>query len=179
MFPLVGDIYVAQKDLFAFRDELQKKLSKYLVEPQVMVSISSIKSQKIMVLGEVNNPGIYTLDTNVSLVEAITNAGSTTDGAKLSNVALVRKVKDKSEIIAIDIEKAFKKGDISKDIMLQNGDIVYIPEVKISSTSRFFSYISKILSPIVQLGSGIVMWDQAIDIFGGKNGEETSLAITP
>ena len=39
-----------------------------------------------MVLGEVNNPGVFTLDLDISVLEAITKAGGMTTNAKLANV---------------------------------------------------------------------------------------------
>ena len=107
MFPIIGDIDVAGKGIYAFRDELKKKLSKYFIEPQVTVSISSIKSKKIMVLGEVKTPGVYTLDSRLSLLEAIMKAGSVTDEAKLSNVAVIRNINGKSKIMNIDLKGVF------------------------------------------------------------------------
>lgn len=75
MLPLIGDVQAAGVGIFKLRDEIKEKLSKYLIDPQVLVAISTVQSQKIMVLGEVNNPGIFTLDTDIGILEAISKAG--------------------------------------------------------------------------------------------------------
>lgn len=169
MFPLIGDVQAAGKDIFKLRDEMQGSLSKYLVAPEVTINVSSVQSQKIMVLGEVNKPGVFALDRELSVMEAISNAGGMTNDAKLSNVLLIRRKGGKSEIASLDMKKAFKSGDLSNDMVLRSGDIVYLPAVTIANVSWYFGHLSKILSPIVNLESGIVLWPQVESVLRGES----------
>ncbi len=177
MFPLIGDIQAAGKDIFAVRNEMQERLSKYLVDPQVTISVTAVQSQKVMVLGEVNNPGIFTLDSEISVMEAISKAGGMTDNAKMNNVLLIRKGQGKPEVTSLDLKKVLKKGDFSQNKFLHGGDIVYLPAVAIADVSWYFAHLSKILSPIVNLESGIVLWPQAADVLRGEAGATTPLSI--
>jgi len=174
--PLIGDVEVAGKGIFALRDELGERLSEYIVNPQVMVTVTSVGSYKILVLGEVMNPGVFVLDTDLSVMEAITRAGGATDDAKLKNVLLISRRGEKSETASLDLKKAFKLGDLSEDRALDNGDIVYVPAVTIANVSWYFSHLSRILSPIVNLESGIVLWPQVEKALRGED-TETGLAI--
>jgi len=176
MYPLIGDVEVAGKGIFALRDELGERLSEYIVNPQVMVTVTSVGSYKILVLGEVMNPGVFVLDTDLSVMEAITRAGGATDDAKLKNVLLISRRGEKSETASLDLKKAFKLGDLSEDRALDNGDIVYVPAVTIANVSWYFSHLSRILSPIVNLESGIVLWPQVEKALRGED-TETGLAI--
>lgn len=178
MFPLIGDVQAAGKDIFQLRDEMQKKLSKYLVDPQVSINVSAVQSQKVMVLGEVNNPGILTLDSDTSVMEAISKTGGMTQDAKLSNVLLIRKGSGKPTVAVLDLNKAFKEGDLSQNMALQGGDIVYLPAVMIADVSWFFEHLSKILSPIVSLESGIVLWPQVKDVLQGTTTGGTTIIPT-
>lgn len=177
MLPLIGDVQAAGKSIFKLRDEIKNRLSKYVIDPQVFVNVTTIQSQKIMVLGEVNNPGIFTLDSDISVIEAISRAGGMTIHAKLGNVLLIRKKQGKPGVVSLDLKKAFKEGDTSQNWILQNGDIIYLPPVTIANVSRYFSHISQILSPFVNLESGIVLWPQVKDVLQGKDIENVPLSI--
>lgn len=179
MFPLAGDVQAAGRSIFEFRDELQAKLSKYVVEPQVLVSISGVQSQKIMVLGEVNSPGILTLDGSYTIFEAITKSGGMTADAKMNNVVLIRRGKEKAEFSTVDLKQAYKSGNLSQDTALQSGDIVYVPAVAIANVSWFFGHLSRILSPITSLESGIVLWPQVKDVLTGEDGTTTTPLAIP
>src|SRR3990172_1539995 len=69
--PLIGDVQAAGKDIFKLREEIKERLSKYLTDPQVIVNVTTVQSQKIIVLGEINSPGIFTLEYDINVVEAI------------------------------------------------------------------------------------------------------------
>lgn len=178
MFPLIGDIKAAGVGIYKFRDEMQKALAKYIIDPQVTISITSIQSQKVMVLGEVGNPGVLTLDSELSIMEAISKAGGMTNDAKLSNVLLIRRVNNKPDVVSLDLKKAFKDGDLSQNMKLQGGDIVYLPAVMIANVSWYFGHLSKILSPIVSLESGIVLWPQVESVLQGSSNEKTTIIPT-
>ena len=114
-----------------------------MVDPQITVSVSTIQSQKIMVLGEVKNPGIFALDVDLSVVDAVSKAGGATEDAKINNVVLIRRNQGKTKVTSLDLRKVFKEGDFSQCEVLQNGDIVYIPAITIAKISRFASHLRK------------------------------------
>ena len=170
MLPLIGDVQAAGVGVFKLRDEIKERLSKYLIDPQVLVSISTVQSQKIMVLGEVNNPGVFALDTDMDILEAISKAGGMTKDAKMANVLLIRRGQGRPEVTSLNLKKVFKGGDVSQNLILQNGDIAYLPAVTIANVSRYFSHISQILSPFVNFESGVVLWPIAKDVLQGGDG---------
>lgn len=164
MFPLIGDVQVAGVGIFDLREELKERLSHYIVAPQVMVNVSGIQSKKTIVLGEVNSPGFFVLDTDISVVEAISRAGGATSNAKLGNVVLMRRDKDKPKIYALNIKDVWKKGDLSQNMMLEHGDIVFVPRMVISNIARYFSYFQQIFSAIISFESGVILYPQARDV---------------
>ncbi len=170
MFPLIGDVEVAGKSVFKLRNELREELSKYFVNPQVIINVSAIHSQKVIVLGAVKKPGVFPLSSNISAVEVIAQAGGATPDAKLDNVILARGVKDEQKVVSLDLKKAFN-GDFSQDRTLLGGDIVYVPNTTISNAGRFFSHITKILNPFaVTLPRGILYWEEVLGSRGGGRG---------
>ncbi|MBI5403779.1 MAG: polysaccharide biosynthesis/export family protein [Ignavibacteriae bacterium] len=177
MYPLIGDIQAAGLGVFELRDEIQKRLSRYIVNPQVTINITGIQSQKIIVLGEVKNPGIFTIEANMSIMEAVTKAGGMTGNAKLNNVLLIRRQDGKAEVTALDLKKVLKGDDLSQDKILRSGDIVYLPSVMIADVSWFMGHLGQILSPIVSLESGMVLWPQVKNVLRGKDGTTTTISI--
>jgi polysaccharide export outer membrane protein len=172
MFPLIGDIQVTGKSIFTLRDELKERYSVYLVNPQVMVTVTAISSKKFMVLGEVNSPGVFTIDTDLTITEAIAKAGGMTHDAKESKVILIRRGKEKPELLSFSFKDIWEKGDFTRDVTLRPGDIVYASTKTIADVGRFMQYISQIIGPIVTIESGIVLWPQVLDTL--KHGESTS-----
>ena len=168
MFPLIGDVQAAGIGIFKLRDEIKERLSKYLVDPQVVVDVSTVQSQKIMVLGEVNNPGVFALDTDMDILEALSKAGGMTKDAKIANVLLIRRGQGRPEVMSLNLKKVLKGGDISQNLILKNGDIAYLPAVTIANVSRYFSHISQILAPFVSFESGVVLWPMVKDVLQGK-----------
>ncbi|MCF6147049.1 MAG: hypothetical protein E3K37_00140 [Candidatus Kuenenia sp.] len=164
MFPLIGDVQVAGVGIFDLRKELESRLSHYVVNPQVMVNVTGIQSKKTIVLGEVNSPGFFVLDTDISVVEAISRAGGATSNAKLGNVVLMRRDKDKPKIYALNIKDVWKNGDLSQNMMLEHGDIIFVPRMIISNIARYFSYFQQMFSAIISFESGVILYPQARDV---------------
>jgi polysaccharide export outer membrane protein len=164
IFPLIGDVRVAGKSVTGLRDEMKEKLSRYLVDPQISISVSSVQSQKIIVLGEVKSPGIFSLDSNLSVLDSIAKAGGLTDNAKTQNIVLMRKATRQPEIVSLELGK-----ESGGEILLATGDVVYVPKVAIANASWFFGHISKILSPFLSIESGIALWPQVESAFGGED----------
>lgn len=177
-FPLIGDVFVAGKNVSELREDLRQRFSKYFVDPQVIVTVTTIQSQKVIVAGEVNSPGVFNLDSSLSAAEAIFKAGGATSGARSNNILLIRGKQGKADIMLIDMDSLLKKGDFSQNVMLQSGDVVYVPATTIANVSKFLSQFSQILSTIVNVESGIVLWPQVTSAIKG-NSQGTTLAVTP
>ena len=169
MFPLIGEVQAAGKDLSAVRDDMTVRLSKYLVDPQVFISVSAIQSRKVLVLGEVHTPGVLTLDNDLTILDAVGKAGGWTTDAKTSNVLLVRNESGKAKVRSFDIDAVLAGGSYADNQTLRTNDIVYVPTKKIADISRFMSYLGNILGPVVMLEGGIVLWPQMLDALKGKS----------
>ena len=177
MFPLIGDVVVTNRGIFELRDELKERLSKYIVNPQIVINVISILSQKIFVLGEVNSPGYFILDSTLKVSGAISKAGGFTQYAKISNTILIRRGQGKADILIIDLEKTLKGGDFNRDKIMQNGDILYVPPKTIVNVARFMQNIATILSPILGIESSIILAPQVRDAVTGTAGSSTGFSI--
>jgi polysaccharide export outer membrane protein len=118
------------------------------------VIVTSTGSQKILVLGEVTHPGVYQLEGPKSVVEAVSEAGGYTLDAKLSHLLLIRGglSNPNPSYKVLDIEKALNQVDMTQNIALQKGDIIYVPATEYANTERFFNR----LWTIIPLRLGVV-----------------------
>ncbi len=173
MFPLIGDLQLAGKSLNALRDEMTDRLSKYVVNPEVSITVTSIQSRKTLVLGEVRSPGSFVLDTDLTVLDMISKAGGTTNDANLERVLLVRRNGNKATGVPLNLESAIAGEDLSANVPMQNGDIVVVPPKRIAEVARYMSYVSDILRPFVTLEGGIVLWPLVVDVFTGAEGSTT------
>ena len=169
MFPLIGEVQAAGRSISALRADLKERFSKYLVNPQITISVSSIQSQKVLVLGEVKSPGIFSLDTELTVMDAVTKAGGWSNDANLTKVILLRNVSGKVEIQSIDLTAVLGGGNTLDNKLLQKNDIVFIPTKKIAEASRLMTYIRNILSPVVSAEDAIVLWPQMIKAINGES----------
>lgn len=196
-YPLVGDIDTKGKTVTQLREIIRNGLSKFMVDPQVSVDIVAygrskvivdpqvsveviaLGGQKVFVLGEVNKPGVFTLEGGIDTIEAISRAGGFTLDARKNNVLLVRGGLDNPDLIMLNIEKFLKGADLTQNISLQRGDIVYVPASTIANVDRFFRHFSTIINPIVNLETGIVLSPSVEDAFTGKVFERQPTVIVP
>ncbi len=138
IFPLLGKIKASGLTTQQLRDHLVERLRDgYFTNPNVTVVVEEFRSQRIFVVGEVKAPGTYSLTRPMTLVEALSLAGSTTPNA--GGVAVVRRRADGgvssspvtqsgdgvTEIHA-DLT-ALQNGVLSNNPILQDGDTIAVP----------------------------------------------------
>ncbi len=174
-YPLVGEIDAAGLSAEELRRIITDGLSDYIDNPQVNVDITSFRSRKIYVLGEVNKPGILVIQDSMNIMDALLNSGGPTRDAEQKKIILIRSHPGQIELRSIDIKSLLNEGDQSQMIALQPDDIIYVPSSLVANVDRFFDHISKILYPIVEIERGIILGDAIWRIFTGKTRQRVIL----
>ncbi|MDR7427334.1 MAG: SLBB domain-containing protein [Armatimonadota bacterium] len=82
---------------------------------------------RIAVLGAVNRPGTYDLEEGMKLIDAVALAGGRTDRGNLSQVVVIRLDGGKTTTLTANVDRALS-GDLSQNIPLRHGDVVFVPE---------------------------------------------------
>jgi polysaccharide export outer membrane protein len=128
-FPLIGQAQVAGLTVSEAEERLGRALATYLVHPQVTVQVKEYHARKIYVLGEVKNPGAFQLpsDQTLTVVETIALAGGLTKTAASNRTRVVRQTGGKVENFVVPVADV-TKGDKGKDLVLQPGDVVFVPQ---------------------------------------------------
>ena len=139
-FPLLGRLQVAGKTTRQIEEQITKLLdADFIRNPQVSVEIATFRSRSIFVLGEVRNPGRYTINGPQTLLEVIAHAGSTTPTA--SDTIIVQRFKEgiaasvsaalpedarTAEVLRVSLED-LRQGRLHANILLQDADTIIVP----------------------------------------------------
>jgi polysaccharide export outer membrane protein len=126
-FPLAGDFVAAGKTAAQVREELVKRLDKFIPDPVVTVSVVRVSSYRIYVLGRVNKPGDFQVGRNIDVLQALSLAGGMTPFASEDGIRIIRKVEGKSTAIPFQYSRIRKGGDLSQNITLKSGDVLLVP----------------------------------------------------
>lgn len=143
-FPIVDEVYVSGMTPKQVDDLLTKKLSIALRNPSVTVIVSGFASKGVYVLGEVRRPGRYPLTQPRTAAEMIAQAGQWLDSGVLSSVLVVRRGwTERPEIYRVNLWDVVKKGDTTKDMVLQDGDVIFIPRNFVKKLDNFLTFFTK------------------------------------
>jgi len=168
--PLAGEVQASGLTISQLRKKITLRLSKYLIDPQVDIYVSTLKSQNVHILGEVKNPGSFSLDKKMLVWEGISKAGGFTNDASEKKVLLVRSEKGVAKVTALDLDirGMLRNGKLDRNVYLENGDIIYVPPSFIADLEKFMVRFNNIISPLLSIGRGIVLWEEVIDVLSGE-----------
>lgn len=98
------------------------------VQDQDIVIVSRAQAYSYFVFGEVRKPGAYTLDKETNILEGITVAGGFTDKAAPGRTRVIRSTPQGQKVIEVDMNDILRRGREAKGVMLQESDVVVVPE---------------------------------------------------
>jgi protein involved in polysaccharide export with SLBB domain len=124
--PQVGQVSVAGIHYEDLETHLKQEISKIFKSFNVTANIGRLRSIQVIVVGDARYPGTYTISSLSTLVNAIFASGGPTPQGSLRHIQVRR---DGTTITDFDFYDLLIKGDKSKDVRLQPGDIIYIPHV--------------------------------------------------
>jgi len=126
-YPLCGKVALGGMTSSQAADELTTCLANgYLRKPQVSVLIREYNSKKIFVFGEVQKPGTFPYEENMSIVQAVTLAGGFTKVASKNSTQVTRAVDGLEKKIRVPVEDIGNGRE--RNFSLKPGDIVFVPE---------------------------------------------------
>ncbi len=164
--PYLQRVSVAGLSLAEAQAKITQLLQKdYIRNPQVRVEVDQFKARSVIVNGEVRTPGKVSLPgTTISLLEALILAGSPTTSAANEVIVIHPPKPGEKPIDPITVNrKDLELGRAGRDVVLQDGDIVNVPQAK-----RF--YISGFVKNpgyyVLDTGTTV---SQAIVLAGGLN----------
>ena len=124
-YPLIGTVDITGKTVEGLTEELKVRLAEYIVNPLITINITKMGSTRVFVLGEVRHAGLHELTKSRRVLDAIGAANGFTDKAAKKKVYLIRNGKE-DNIQYLNFNAYLKKGDMSQNPVLQEGDCLYL-----------------------------------------------------
>jgi protein involved in polysaccharide export with SLBB domain len=124
--PQVGQIAVAGLHFGDLEESLKREISKTFKNFNLTANMGRLRSIQVLVVGDARYPGTYTISSLSTLVNAIFESGGPAPQGSLRHIQVRR---DGATITDFDFYDLLIKGDKSKDVRLQSGDVLYIPHV--------------------------------------------------
>lgn len=128
MFPLIGEISVTGLTPTQVSKQIADKLraGRFVVDPEVTVSIAQVNSRQVAVLGSVQKPGRYPLDaTTAKVTDLIALAGGIAPTGS-DQITVMTTRNGRTERREIDLAAMIRSGDLTQNLELQAGDTLYV-----------------------------------------------------
>lgn len=137
--PFLGNVTVNGQSPSSIGRELAESLKQkgYLRDPQVSIEVVKVRSRIVSVLGQIEKPGRYPIESHLTVLELLALAGGLKSGADDNALLLRRDEASPDHQKRIDIavgSRQFPTRQV-QDLPLQAGDILYVPQAQ-----RFFVY---------------------------------------
>ncbi len=156
--PQVGQIRLAGVKSSDLESSLRNSISRVFKNFELAASLGRLRSVQVFVVGEASNPGQFTISSLSTLVNAIFASGGPSSSGSLRHVQL----RQGGKTIEFDLYDMLVKGDKSKDVPVQPGDVIYYPPAE-----GFIAVAGSVSMPaIYELTQGETL-ARAIEIAGG------------
>jgi polysaccharide biosynthesis/export protein len=128
-FPLIGEVPVSGKSSMELEESIAARLIEggFIQNAQVSVTVLEHVSQQVSVLGYVNKPGRYPLDSDSSIVDLIAMAGGINDMGD-SKAVVSRTVDGKPQKKELNLRAYLETAESIAPFKMQQGDVVYVPK---------------------------------------------------
>lgn len=137
------DLWVEGKTMPEVTEALQTHYARILKDPVVTVELKDYEKPYFIANGHFGSPGKYELRGTVTVTQAVAIAGGFTDKAKHSQVLLFRSAsRDWVEVKNINVKEMLNQGDLSEDLYLRPGDMLYVPTNLISRVKPWIPKVS-------------------------------------
>jgi polysaccharide biosynthesis/export protein len=125
--PLINDVQAAGMSPTQLALQITEQLRKTLVNPQVTVIVTQINSQRIYILGEVTRGGAYSLLPNMTVLQALSSAGSVTPFANLKKIYIMRTTNGRQQMLPFNYKEVVSGQKVEQNVHLQAGDTIVVP----------------------------------------------------
>lgn len=124
--PLLNDVQAAGLSPMQLATSITEKLKKFVADPRVTVVITQINSQKVYVTGEVQHTGALQLLPNMTVLQALADAGFT-QFANTKGIYVLRAENGKQQKIPVNYKRLVKGQAMEQNIVLKPGDTIIVP----------------------------------------------------
>jgi len=137
--PVLGTVVLENMTQQEAQQSITEVFSRQYSSGSPLIKIVSFQnSEFVTIIGEVEQPGNYAIENQLSLIKAIGIARGFTDDADMDRVRVIRKSAG-GEVVQVNFKKLISRGDYGQDLLLFSDDMVYVPAKRLSATLNIFS----------------------------------------
>jgi polysaccharide biosynthesis/export protein len=126
-YPMIGEVMAKGHTVTELRDTIKEKLKNFISSPEVTVVVRESRSRKIYTIGKVNHPGPYNMESDMTVLQAISTAGGFTEWAETKSIMIVRRDKSKEVMFRFNYQEFISGKDLGQNIVLQPNDTIVVP----------------------------------------------------
>jgi polysaccharide export outer membrane protein len=126
-YPLIGEVQAAGKTVLEIRDEIGKRLEKFIPDPVVSVAILKVGSHRVYVIGKVQKPGDFPVGRYIDVLQALSMAGGLTPFADANAIRVMRRDNGKQVLLPFEYNRVVRGDKLDQNIQLRAGDVVVVP----------------------------------------------------
>jgi len=126
--PMAGPTPVAQLTREEAAGLVRQGLERFYVDPNVLFGVEQYVSNRVTVLGRVQNPGLLSFDHPPTLLEVLAKAGSLPVIDKQATLTRCAIFRGREKMIWVDLKRLLNGGQVHLNLRLKPGDLVYIPD---------------------------------------------------
>lgn len=126
-FPLTGEVQAAGRSADAIRLDLETRLKKFIADPVVTVTVDEVSGNRMYVIGQVTRPGMFIMNPQVNVLQALSLAGGTTPFAKLDNIIIIRGTGAAQTSLPFRYNQVTDGKSLAQNVLLEAGDVVVVP----------------------------------------------------
>lgn len=129
--PLIEDLEVTDKTPSEVGREIERNLAQFVEDPLVTIIVTEFVgpfSQQVRVVGEAAEPQAIPYRANMTVLDVMIEVGGLTEFAAGNRTKLVRSVDGERKQYTVRLDDLVRDGDISKNVLMQPGDVLIIPE---------------------------------------------------
>lgn len=169
----LGDIRIRRKNGQSISLDLYKAINKgdlsqdLVLDDDDLVFVPTLAEggNRVYVFGEVEKPGAYTFAASgMHLMDAVSEAGGTTVFAATDNTRVVRGDPASPEIITADLKSLIEEANLSQNVVLANGDMIYVPRSGWGNINLYNKRIRPLFELLIWPARTVIDWYNASDI---------------
>jgi polysaccharide export outer membrane protein len=125
--PLIGDVQASGRTPVELKVQIEERLRDFISSPIVTVVVLQFRPQYVSIVGKIEYPGVYYLDSSITVLELLARAGGCSEFADVKNIAIVRKSENRSQHFKFNYKDVVMGNNLENNLTLQNGDVVIVP----------------------------------------------------
>ncbi|ULA63411.1 MAG: SLBB domain-containing protein [Nitrospira sp.] len=128
---------------------IQEQVIPYMRNPRVQVVLKkkSLKIKRVFVFGDVRKPGAVPMPRDMTVLQALAAVENYNETALLEEIRIVRGSLDRPYIVTADLARTFTYGDLSRNVALEENDVIFVPREHLGDASE----AAKKIMPIIQV----------------------------